>query len=167
VPGVEVAKGPGTSNETYEITCELMQRIHHVPIRVLKEMPGYLLNRIQAAAASEAYRLWAEGVASAEDIDLGVRSTFGFRMPQEGPMMHYDLAGVWRWPLDVRTKMGERHFTNTGMSPEAAERIRARYAEGTPWFPDTVENADVITERDRQYLRRLKAQYWPAPPPSE
>ena len=161
VPGVEVARGPGTSDETFETTCDLMTRINHVPIRVLKELPGYLLNRIQRAMMREAYRLWAEGVATAEDIDLGVRSTFGFRMPQEGPMMHHDLAGIWRWPKDTRLALWDslsgREFE---FSAEAAEKIRQRIEEGTPWL-DTPENLEEeMEERDRGYLRRLREQYW-------
>mgnify|MGYP003312532680 FL=1 len=158
VPGVEVARGPGTSDETYETMAALMIRINHVPIRVQKELPGYLLNRLQAALASEAYRLWAEGAASAEDIDLGVRSTFGFRMPQEGPLLHYDLAGVWRWPKDVRMGMLSRHLP--GLSEEAAAKLTQRYEEGTPWFGDEASSAEALEARDRTYLRRLKAQYW-------
>jgi 3-hydroxybutyryl-CoA dehydrogenase len=156
VPGVEVARGPGTSEETFQTLYDLMLSTRHVPIRVQKEMPGYLLNRLQAALSTEAYRMWAEGVASAEDIDLGVRATFGFRMPQEGPMLHYDLAGVWRWPKDVRMGMLARH--TPGLSEEATAKITARYEEGTPWF-DSGNPAD-LEERDRAYLRRLKAQYW-------
>ena len=56
VPGVEVAKGPGTSDETYNIIYDLMTTIKKVPIRVLKELPGYLLNRIQGAMRREAHR---------------------------------------------------------------------------------------------------------------
>ena len=109
VPGVEVAKGPGTSDETYNIIYDLMTTIKKVPIRVLKELPGYLLNRIQGAMRREAHRLWAEGVATAEEIELGVKATFGFRMHHEGPMGHYDLSGVWKWPADVRMcgRLGE------------------------------------------------------------
>ncbi len=103
VPGVEVAKGPGTSDETYDITCDLMERSRKIPIRLQKELPGYLLNRLQGAMRNEALRLWAEGMASAEDIELGVVSTFGFRMPHEGPFRHYDLSGVWKWPEDIRS----------------------------------------------------------------
>lgn len=160
VPGVEVAKGPGTSDETFETTCALMVGIKHVPIRVLKELPGYLLNRIQGAMRNEAYRLWAEGVASAEDIDLGIRSTFGFRMPQEGPMMHYDVAGIWRWPKDVR--LGP--LAGLELGTEAFEKIRQRLEEGTPWFgtPESIEESGE--ERDRMYLRRLKDQYWSGEP---
>jgi 3-hydroxybutyryl-CoA dehydrogenase len=158
IPGVEVARGPGTSEETYETAYELMKRIRHVPIRVQKERPGYLLNRLQAALSTEAYKMWAEGVASAEDIDQGVRATFGFRMPQEGPMLHYDLAGVWRWPRDVRMGMLSRHLP--GMSEEAQAKITARYEEGTPWFGEAGGTPAAVEERDRVYLRRLKAQYW-------
>jgi 3-hydroxybutyryl-CoA dehydrogenase len=158
IPGVEVARGPGTSEETYEAACELMKRIRHVPIRVQKERPGYLLNRLQAALSTEAYKMWAEGVASAEDIDQGVRATFGFRMPQEGPMLHYDLAGVWRWPRDVRMRMLSRHLP--GMGEEAQAKIIERYEEGTPWFGGAGGTPAEVEERDRVYLRRLKAQYW-------
>ena len=161
VPGVEVAKGPGTSDETFNLTYELMKKTNHVPIRVLKELPGYLLNRLQCAISREANRLWAEGVATAEDIDLGVRSTFGFRMPHEGPMMHYDLAGVWKWPKDVRIAMSNRQISReTELGAEAAEKIRQRYADGTPWLiaPERFEKANA--ERERTYVRRFKELYW-------
>ena len=131
VPGVEVAKGPGTSDETYKLLIELMQKIGKIPIRVLKERPGYLLNTIQAAMSREANRLWAEGVASAEDIELGIKSTFGFRMPHEGPMLHYDVSGVWRWPKEVRAAMpSEQSGGETRVNPETAEKIRQRAGAG-------------------------------------
>jgi len=161
VPGVEVAKGPGTTDETYDITCQLMERINHVPIRVLKELPGYLLNRIQNAMRLEADRLWAEGVATAEDIDRGIRTAFGFRMPNEGPMLHYDLAGIWRWPDDVRIAMSVRgQSTDHGPGTAAVEKIRRRYAEGTPWLVAPEDMDRTTAARDREYVRRLKAMYW-------
>ena len=72
VPGVEVAKGPGTSDETYELTCDLMAAARKVPIRLKMERPGYLLNTVQRALGQAATDLWAEGMASAEDIELGI-----------------------------------------------------------------------------------------------
>jgi len=161
VPGVEVAKGPGTSDETFNITYDLMKKIRKIPIRVLKELPGYLLNRIQGAMSREANRLWAEGVATAEDIELGVKSTFGFRMPHEGPMMHYDLAGIWKWPEDVRISSRTRQVSGVPeLSAEAAEKIRQRRAQGKPWFIDPEKFDEAIEKRDREYLRRLKELYW-------
>jgi 3-hydroxybutyryl-CoA dehydrogenase len=149
VPGVEVAKGPGTSDETYNLTYDLMKRVRKIPIRVRKELPGYLLNRIQRAMEREALRLWAEGVASAEDIERGITATFGFRMPHEGPFGHYDLAGIWKWPEDAR-------------NPSAIEneKIRERLSQATPWFVDPGEFDKAVEQRDREYIRRLKELYW-------
>ncbi len=155
VPGVEVAKGPSTSDETYNIIYDLMKKVKKVPIRVCKELPGYLLNRIQGAMGREATRLWAEGVATAEDIELGIQSTFGFRMPHEGPFLHYDLAGIWKWPADIRTRR------RRGSEPldEAAEKISERMAEGKPWFVDPNKFDEAVEKRDREYIRRLKELY--------
>ncbi len=153
VPGVEVAKGPGTSDETYELICEVMVKAGRIPIRLLKEKPGYLLNRIQGAAGREAARLWAEGMATAEDIELGVQTTFGFRMPHEGPFMHYDLAGLWKWPADAGSGR------SSDPEDEVAEKIRARMAEKRPWFVDPEKFDEAIEKRDREYIRRLKTLY--------
>jgi len=150
VPGVEVAKGPGTSDETYELTCELMAAARKVPIRLKMERPGYLLNTVQRALGQAATDLWAEGMASAEDVELGIITTFGFRMPHEGPMKHYDLAGLWRWPEDVR-----------GSWASANEQMKQRLANGRPWFIDPERFDEALDARDREYARRLKALYWP------
>lgn len=155
VPGVEVAKGPGTTDETYNIIYDLMKKVRKIPIRVRKELPGYLLNRIQGAMGREAARLWAEGVATAEDIELGIQSTFGFRMPHEGPFLHYDLAGIWKWSADIRTRR------RRGSEPpdEVAEKISERMAEGKPWFVDPNRFDEAVEKRDREYIRRLKELY--------
>jgi 3-hydroxybutyryl-CoA dehydrogenase len=148
VPGVEVAKGPGTSDETFALTCALMSRLKKIPIRLRKELPGYLLNRIQGAMNREALQLWAEGMASAEEIELGIISTFGFRMPHEGPFRHYDLAGIWKWPEDVRNP-----------TPIENDKIRERLSQGTPWFVDPARFDEAVERRDREYIRRLKELY--------
>ena len=158
VPGVEVAKGPGTSDETYNIIYNLMKKVKKVPIRVLKELPGYLLNRIQGAMSREAHRLWAEGVATAEEIELGIKAAFGFRMPHEGPFGHYDLAGIWKWSADIRAPRRTRQASEP--FDEATEKIRARLAEGKPWFVDSEKFDEAIEKRDREYIRRLKELYW-------
>ncbi len=154
VPGVEVAKGPQTSDETYNTIYKLMKATHRIPIRVAKELPGYLINRIQAAMGRETHRSWAEGVATAEEIELGIKATFGFRMPQEGPKAHQDLAGIWKSPHDTRVPKKP-----DGQETPIAEKIRLRMAEGTPWFVDPEEFDQAIEVRDREYIRRLKELY--------
>lgn len=166
VPGVEVAKGPGTTDETFNLTYDLLKNVKKTPVRVLKEfiipeLPGYLLNTMQRALEGAAYRMWAEGVASAEDIDLGIKASFGFRNPHEGPFMHADFSAHFRWPADVQDRQVQKTLAMPGLSEEARGRLRKRFAAGVgTWFidPNKFEEAEEV--RDRQYARRLKELYW-------
>ncbi len=153
VPGVEVAKGPGTSDETFEIVMGLMKKVKRVPIRLLEEEPGYLINRIQAVMFREAARLWAKGMASAEDIELAITSTFGFRMPHEGPFMHHDLAGIWKWPDDIR-------YPPPDPTDEVAAKVRKHQGPNKTWFVDPEKFDEAVEKRDREYIRRYKELYW-------
>ena len=154
-------KGPGTSEETFKIIYNLIEKVGKVPIHVLKERPGYLLNRIQAATRQEAMRAWAEGVATAETIELGIITTFGFRMPHEGPLKHYDFAGIWEWPRELRMNMVSRQISdNSQLSPETTDIIRGRLMQNKPWFNYPEGRQKAIEERDREFARRLKELYW-------
>ncbi len=88
---VEVVQGPHTSDETAEVTMELARRINKVPVRLHKEVYGFLVNRIMAAINQEALFLLDTGVASAEDIDSAVVNALGHPM---GPFRLLDLTGV-------------------------------------------------------------------------
>ncbi len=160
VPGVELAKGPGTTDEIFNLIYDLMKKVKKVPVKALKELPGCLLNTIQGAMTTMCYRLWAEGVASAEDIDLGIRASFGFRNPHEGSLMHADLSGRWKWPKDVLAIKAEKLLSMPGLSEEAKERLRNRLAQGGPWLVDPNKFEEAIEIRDREYARRLKDLYW-------
>ena len=160
VPAVEVAKGPATTDETFDLTYDLMKQVKKTPIKLLKERPGYLLNTIQAAMRETAYRLWAEGMASAEDIDLGMRASFGFRGPHEGSMMHADLCGNWKWPQDIRASRADKLLSLPGLSEKAREKLSQRLAKGGTWFVDPDRFEEAIEVRDREYARRLKELYW-------
>ncbi len=161
VPGVEVVRGQHTSDETFNITYELMKKWRKVPVKVLKEMPGHLINRLQRALTREGLELWAEGVASAEDIELAIKATIGFRMPHQGVMGHYDLAGMWRWPLENRLRMASHHAEAIPPAPpEIVEKIRNQYASGKPWFFPPEKFDEEAAKAAREYAHRLKDLYW-------
>ncbi len=88
---VEVMGHPGTSEESIAITMELSRRIGKTPVRVRKEIPAFIANRILHAVANEALRLVEKGVATPEEIDLAV--TKGLRYPM-GPFRLMDLTGI-------------------------------------------------------------------------
>ncbi len=88
---VEVMGHPGTSEESIAITMELSRRIGKTPVRVRKEIPAFIANRILHAVANEALHLVEKGVATPEEVDLAV--TKGLRYPM-GPFRLMDLTGI-------------------------------------------------------------------------
>jgi len=93
VPCVEVIKSEYTSDEAFQTTLDLMKRVGKEPVRVLKDIPGFLGNRLQLALFREALSLFEQGIASPEDIDRVVKYSFGSRFPFIGPFETMDLAG--------------------------------------------------------------------------
>ena len=94
LPCVEVIRGDETAEGAFETVYALMEKVGKVPVRVLKDVPGFLGNRLQHAMWREAISLCDKKVASAEDIDKVVKYGFGARMPFIGPMETADLAGL-------------------------------------------------------------------------
>ena len=93
LPLVEVVGGDRTAAETVDITCRLMEKIGKTPVRLKKEVSGYIVNRLQAAILREAVDLVANGVASAEEVDQAFCSGMGMRDPFIGPLLRAYLAG--------------------------------------------------------------------------
>jgi 3-hydroxyacyl-CoA dehydrogenase len=93
LPLVEVVGGEQTVPETVEITCRLMEKIGKTPVRLEKEVSGYIVNRLQAAVLREAIDLVANGVASAEQVDQAFCTGMGMRDPFIGPLLRAHLAG--------------------------------------------------------------------------
>lgn len=159
-PAVEVVKGPGTSDETFNLTYDLLSKVKKVPVKVLKELPGFLNNRIQFALFREAMYLWAEGVASAEDIDRAVMGHFGFRNASIGPLLTMDLAGLPKWgPMAYEMYREAFHFITD--SKEPPERWREQIVNHRGFYDySEAEWAKIIQKRDREFLQRLKHLYW-------
>ena len=97
VPTVEVVKGDETIDEVVDITCILLEKIKKAPVRINREIPGFLVNRIQIAMAREILDLYEKGIASAEDIDEAVKGSIGFRLASIGPLLTMDLGGLEIW----------------------------------------------------------------------
>ena len=94
MPVVEVCRGRRTSDAVMDSTCALARRAGRRPIRVERDVPGFLVNRLQFALLREAFHLVAEGIASAEDVDRAVQGGLGLRWAAIGPFRVVDLAGL-------------------------------------------------------------------------
>lgn len=91
VPVVELVPSSQTSPETVEFVTKLMKDVGLSVVHVRKEVPGFVLNRLQAALLREAWALHRDGVASCEDIDKTVRDGLGWRWSFMGPFETIDL----------------------------------------------------------------------------
>jgi 3-hydroxybutyryl-CoA dehydrogenase len=156
VPGVEVVQGEHTDPAACDRLAEIMTSLGRVPIRVARDVPGFLANRIQHAMVREAFNAIDEGLASPEDVDKAVRYTFGMRIMGAGPILQKELAGL-ETQLAAATTIYPSLTSRTTPSPTLAKlvaegRLGAKTGAGFwDWTPETAAAA-----RDR-YERMLIA----------
>jgi 3-hydroxyacyl-CoA dehydrogenase len=94
IPVVEVVKGEETSQDTVEWTVDFLKKMGKEPVRVLKEVPGHLVNRIQFALNREVLSLIEKGVATPEEIDKGIALSFALRLIASGAVKTMDINGL-------------------------------------------------------------------------
>ncbi|MDI6761427.1 MAG: 3-hydroxyacyl-CoA dehydrogenase NAD-binding domain-containing protein [Thermodesulfobacteriota bacterium] len=125
IPVVKVVKGQFTSDQTVDLVCQLLKTIGKKPVKILKEVPGFLGNRLQFALYREALACLKEGVASAEDIDTAVKGSFGFRFPTLGPLETSDFGG-----LDTFLTISQYLFEVIDRSTEPPELLKEMVSQG-------------------------------------
>ena len=91
VPLVELSPAPWTAPDVVAKAKALHEAAGQVPIVVRKEVQGFVLNRLQGALLAEAFRLYAGGYVSADDLDKTVRDGLGLRWSFMGPFETIDL----------------------------------------------------------------------------
>ena len=115
---VEIIRGAKTSQETFEAVKEMSEAIKKVPVEVA-EAPGFVVNRILIPMINEAVGIYADGVASVEDIDTAMK--LGANHPM-GPLALGDLIG-----LDVCLAIMDVLYNETGDSKYRAHTLLKKY----------------------------------------
>lgn len=88
---VEVMRGPHTSDEAFEVVCQLCQRLGKVPGRIEKELFGMVGSRVGEAIFNTCMEIYAGGYADFETIDSICKNALGHPM---GPFELIDLTGI-------------------------------------------------------------------------
>jgi 3-hydroxyacyl-CoA dehydrogenase len=91
LPVVELVPAPWTSAETMDAAERLYETVGQVPVRLYREIAGFVMNRMQAGVICEAMNLVAEGVISPGGIDKVMRHSLGLRWSFMGPFETMDL----------------------------------------------------------------------------
>jgi 3-hydroxybutyryl-CoA dehydrogenase len=94
IPLVEVIQSVGTSEATVRATMDLLASIGKSPAHVVKDVPGFVANRLQHALWREAIAMVAEGICDAATLDACVKNSFGLRLAVLGPLENADLVGL-------------------------------------------------------------------------
>jgi 3-hydroxybutyryl-CoA dehydrogenase len=88
---VEIIRGDNTSDETIQTAKKFAESLGKVPITTAKEAPAGIVSRVLAGLLNEAAVVYADGIASAEDIDEAMKLGAGLPM---GPLALIDMIGL-------------------------------------------------------------------------
>src|SRR5699024_9633336 len=88
-----IIKGKETSNESAKIVEQFSEKLDKKPV-VVKDAPGFVLNRLSLAVVREALHIQQEGIADAKAIDDIMKYGLGIRYASYGPLETVDFGGV-------------------------------------------------------------------------
>lgn len=129
IPLVEVVRGDETAPEVVEKTYALLERVGKHPVRVQKDVPGFVGNRLQHALWREAISIVEHGIADAATVDECIKFGFGLRLPQLGPMENIDMVGT-----DLTLAIHDYILKHLEDSPASSPILAEKVARGELGF---------------------------------
>ena len=158
VPVVELCPAPWTSPDALDRAEALYRAVGRNPIRVRREIDGFVLNRLQGALLAEAFRLVGDGVVSPEDLDRTVAEGLGLRWSFLGPFATIELnapGGIADYCARYTGFYRRLADDPPGAAAFDADRIRA-LLEAWPHAPEP-ERLEALGRRRDERLAALAA----------
>ena len=151
VPVVEISGAPWTSRDTIERTRELQEKVGQTTVIVEREIPGFILNRLQSVLMAEAFRLVEGGYCSMDDLDKCLKDGLALRWSFMGPYETVDLNAPGGLSDYVQ------RFGNTMMALDAS-------AESTPreLSSEFFQRADAERRRKLPMANKETREAWRA-----
>ncbi|ROP63549.1 3-hydroxybutyryl-CoA dehydrogenase [Curtobacterium sp. PhB130] len=167
IPGVELIPHPTTNDHAVEVAEAVVAATGKQSARV-KDATGFVLNRLQYALFEEATKIVDEGIATPDDIDTIVRTTFGFRLPFFGPFAIADMAGLDVYAFcfeSLQTRWPERFATPSSLQQHVdAGELGTKSGSGYLDVPAD-RTPELVAYRNRAYvaMQKLLDELGPAP----
>lgn len=167
IPGVELIPHETTADAAIAAVEAIVAETGKETARV-KDSTGFVLNRLQYALFHEATQLVEEGVATPEDIDTIVRTTFGFRLPVFGPFAIADMAGLDVYSFcyaSLQTRWPERFATPDSLK-ELVDAGKFGTKSGAGYLDVPADRtAELVAYRNKAYvaIKQLMDELGPAP----
>lgn len=156
MPLVEVVGGRRTSEEAADAAVDVMRRLGKATVRLRAELPGHVVNRLQAALWREAYHLVGTGAVSVADLDTAVASGPGLRWALLGPFATQHLSGLPGGIAHVLEHLGppmEDWWDDLG-APRLTDELVATVVAGVDEELAGLDVDDLVRRRDAS-LRQL------------
>lgn len=155
IPLVELVPTPWTSDTMIAAARALLEEAGQAPILVRKEVPGFVLSRIQIALINEAISLVGRGVVDPDDLDRVMRHGLGLRWAFLGPLAVMDLNGATGFASYIK------HLRQTYVEVGNDLRVSEPWTEDAVHAIEAARRAEVpaesVAERQRWRDRRLMA----------
>ena len=146
IPLVEVVRGRDTSNGVMDITFDFLKKVGKHPVRVNKDVPGFVGNRLQHSLWREAISIVEQGIADAETVDECIKFGFGLRLPLLGPMENIDMVGT-----DLTLSIHRYLLKYLENSPDPSPLLEKKVKKGDlgfktgigfrEWTPDEIQQS--------------------------
>jgi len=150
IPLVEVIKGNDTSPQTMDTVFNLLKRVGKHPVRVEKDVPGFVGNRLQHALWREAISIVEQGIADPATVDMVVKKGFGIRLPVLGPLENADMVG-----LDLTLQIHNYILKHIESSTEPSPLLKQKVQEGEIGFKTGLGFQEWNRERMDQCRKNL------------
>jgi 3-hydroxyacyl-CoA dehydrogenase len=160
IPAVEILRGETTPQAAVDFGVALMKRANKVPL-VVRDVPGFIFNRLQHVLGTAALELVEEGGVSFEDVDNAMRYGMAIRYPLWGIFGTQDRVIHKRTAIQAAAYLsqatGNPKYGPHRLLVEAAEDGRYGIVTGKGWYdyPDR-DPAELARDRDRQLVRMVK-----------
>jgi len=148
IPLVEVIKGKDTSDEVMELTYQFMKKSGKHPIRCMKDVPGFVANRLQHALWREAISIVEHGIADAATVDEAIKNSIGIRLAVLGPVENADMVG-----LDLTLAIHNTVLKDLEASPNPSPLLQEKVKKGELGFKSGKGFYDKWTQDDITRVR--------------
>jgi len=129
IPAVEVVRTEETADWCFDTACEVLRRAGKHPVRVHKDVPGFVGNRLQHALWREAFAIIDQGICEPATVDEVIRNAFGLRLPVMGPVETADMIG-----LDLTLAIHDYLLQHLNADPTPSSTLRSRVQSGELGF---------------------------------
>lgn len=154
MPLVEVVKAQDSAESAVDATYDLLERVGKHPVKVQKDVPGFVANRLQHALWREAFAIIDEGIADAATVDECIRFGPGLRWPILGPVENADMVG-----LDLTKAIHDYILPHINAAPTPSTTLLTFVEEGKLGFKSGEGLLGRWTEASQAASRERLASY--------